>query len=339
MNSENNSEERYEGSYELPSSFNKRRYSELIDLLNDYFDDNWCFGPDDHYNEKNVIKLTILFPEVNLTDGRRHHLIKDLYVCLYVKSNCLLHTSSICGFRGKASQEEVDSRYSHSHLSGNVGDQTWFCTGSGPINSSLANCADEYDIERYDALFANICAFVEWESLSGGPYRKIQNIRSLSGNRELYVNYSLTDIIIKKLKLDDFDISIRKDIKVNINESFINACVKAGCPLGYQTTNGHWYETFDHNNDTYTIETNRYFKGKLVKTEVKRNYKINVDKKPYIKQIEHVASTIETRIRKKIFSSIITKDEVSEFREEVQVNDITRTVIPDKTLMQENFAY
>lgn len=335
------SNQRYEGSYTLPSSYNKDNYDKLIDLLNLYFKDNWCFNNDGV--KFTGIELVIKFDRLTISNSRnRSHTINDLYVFLYINEQGILNTASIKGGRGKLSSSEYASNYKHSHLSGNVLKKTWFCTGNGHINEALANCCDEFNIDNFDILFANLLSFVEWESLEGVPFKYISNIKLNDGVSYLCIDQYLTRKIIEKLKKDDFDLSIRTNPTVVINQKFIDACVKNGCPLGYEADNGNWCTDISQQSSSNLLKTDFLFKNKKVICEITSdiNDKEEIEKKPYIKQIENVARTIETRIKlERIKDSFYSSSEVSEFWKEIQISDFTRTEVDNRETMQRNFAY
>jgi hypothetical protein len=169
--------------------------------------------------------LIVLFPEINITNSRRHkHVIKDIYVKINidisvqnVSTGDRLSTITLSGRRGKLSEEEFQSNYGHSHFSGG-GTERWsdFCLGSSDFAMILQTMRFSLTPEDWSLLFLSLENYLSWESLEGGPYKNIQNIalRQQSYNTSDFRNHALE--LIKTLPnacltLNDGKIEINTD--------------------------------------------------------------------------------------------------------------------------------
>lgn len=148
---------------------------------------------------KNII---VHFPELTITNTKGNsHNIKDLFMLLplYINdSRNFIKIFDLYGFRTTFTYEEIASRYSHSHLSGNPYDckqllfepnifpiKAHYCTGSGVINMTLGdvNSAEKFNEDTFSMLLVQMITMVSWESLEGTPYQYINEISlKVSGN-------------------------------------------------------------------------------------------------------------------------------------------------------------
>lgn len=78
------------------------------------------------------------------------------------------------------------SDYMHSHVPGlnldNLSEFRSVCTGRGPINSTLATLAINFDDAMWQLLCLELSRYVQVESIAGVPYRRITNIGIPTGN-------------------------------------------------------------------------------------------------------------------------------------------------------------
>lgn len=129
-------------------------------------------------------QIIVLFPEIRINNSRRNtHIIKDLYVkidinmVLGARVGDRVSNISLYGRRGMLSDEEYRSNYGHSHFSGN-GIERWsdFCLGSSDFSMIVHTMKFSLTEEDWMLLFLSLENYVSWESLEGGPYRKIAEI-------------------------------------------------------------------------------------------------------------------------------------------------------------------
>lgn len=173
----------------------------------------------------NDFNLIVLFPEINITNSKAYkHVIKDLYVKINIEINPHNATNEnrpsnivLSGIRGKLSEEEYHSNYGHSHFSGG-GIEGWsdFCLGSSDFAMIIQTMRFSLTPEDWSLLFLSLENYVSWESLEGGPYRKIENIslRQQSHNSSDFRDHALE--LIKTLPnacltLNDGEIVLNTD--------------------------------------------------------------------------------------------------------------------------------
>lgn len=122
--------------------------------------------------------------------------IYDLFVKLDFKRNGAL-CYGIYYKRATFTKNQLLSHYIHSHCPRlYVNDEKQWqhvCTGSGPINNSIAALAiADIPLERYYGFIAELRQIVRVESLQGGPYIKIENISGALKERKLVMLTALT---------------------------------------------------------------------------------------------------------------------------------------------------
>lgn len=156
---------------------------DIFAIAKDIFGEEYV---DLHKIDETEFDILVLFPEVNITNSRRHkHTIKDLYVKINIQLTLdgnmgdRLSNISLDGRRGKLSDEEYQSNYGHSHFSGG-GIDRWsdFCLGSSDFAMILQTMRYSLTQEDWTLLFLSLGNYVSWESIEGGPYRNMQNISS-----------------------------------------------------------------------------------------------------------------------------------------------------------------
>lgn len=182
------------------------------------------------YNFK-FMTVIIRFKEITLKNSNnRIHKIHNLFVKFHVSyyGNFI---NEIEGLRTTLTEEEASSFYRHSHLSSHSeGYFSHFCLGTGPIatlKQFIASIDDDFEEEDYRndiRLFLhNLNEYLSWESLEGGPYRKISNMIEKSSSR-LITEYDKEDyelfknFIIETIKDD----KITEFIDINIDADFVD---------------------------------------------------------------------------------------------------------------------
>lgn len=135
--------------------------------------------------------ILVHFPEVRVTNeyGKFTDL-KDLWVKVHVKYSGQGYGFSIN--RSSYSLMHLHSNYMHSHIMNIPFDSlTTFmppCLGTGPIRSTIATLAIEYDPSIWQLLCLEIDRYVHTESVSGVPYHQLG---SLGANGTRYKDFQL----------------------------------------------------------------------------------------------------------------------------------------------------
>ena len=134
--------------------------------------------------EKRFLNLYILvhFPSVRVTNEYDRYI--DIQH-LYAKVPIYPTGSGKGGFSLNRSEYTLDqflSGYMHSHISSiPVRDFTEFqipCTGTGPINSTLATLAIGFDESIWQLFCVELDKYVRVESIAGTPYNRLENVSS-----------------------------------------------------------------------------------------------------------------------------------------------------------------
>lgn len=145
-------------------------HKELVDKLKYHFKDY-------------KIHILVHFPHVRVTNEYNKFVdINDLFAKIEID----LHGGLNGRFRLNRSNyplAHLMSGYMHSHVSAiPFGDFTKFqyvCTGSGPINTTIANLNRGFDEDLWSLFCLELSKFVEVESVAGVPYHRLENIGTL----------------------------------------------------------------------------------------------------------------------------------------------------------------
>jgi hypothetical protein len=165
-------------------------------VCNSLYGDNWNFDitilNSDYILENRKFKLSvsILFPTLTITNkDDNSHLLTDLLVNipLFKDVTSVGFSFSIYGIRLSNTCDDMNNYYSHSHLKSydNYSKHNRllsFCLGSSenPYVETVQNFNDGFsDIIAVEAVFLNLQSFLEYESLEGGPYKKMIDVQNL----------------------------------------------------------------------------------------------------------------------------------------------------------------
>lgn len=172
----------------LDQSFEKDSY-ELILSFNPFVSTK---------NETKVTKFVVItkFSDLKITNSiEQEYLIHELHTYLYgyfhADSPEIFIRPHLFGMRTRFNYKDFLTGYAHSHLpSKSLSSFSQFCLGDSRLfNSNLPSFyadgvtwlkySSDFDLE---AFFMALGSYLEWESLEGGPYMKMENI-SLYGNK------------------------------------------------------------------------------------------------------------------------------------------------------------
>jgi hypothetical protein len=183
---------------------------ELVDKLKYHFKDY-------------KMPLLVHFPQVRVTNEYNKFVdIKDLFAKVEIDLN-----GGLAGrFRLNRSHYPLThlmSGYMHSHVSYiNFNDFTEFqyvCTGSGPINTTIANLNRGFDEDLWNLFCLELSKFVEVESVAGVPYHRLENIGTLhrTYGENFNMVHSITFDLAAKIMLLDFTAHFLKSNKLRFN--------------------------------------------------------------------------------------------------------------------------
>lgn len=140
--------------------------------------------------ENIILYLLIKFDKVLIKNSQdRQHLMTDFYVrfkfCLldeyFNPKNDFYSLVGIEGIRLSATPLEIYKGYSFSHISAYPGNWGGFCAGGGDFGNSinlLYSCRlfTEWKIKDLFTPIYLLEGYVSWESLSGGPYKRLERL-------------------------------------------------------------------------------------------------------------------------------------------------------------------
>lgn len=150
----------------------KTPLQKVVDLFNEYF------GEDKVDLQGNIIM--VYYPAVTVTNENDRSVdLTELYVKVQVSNNGKLDgTFSINRSEFTAAQWVSD--YLHSHIPGiPKSSPTSFgnpCLGHGPIRDTCATLNIRFDEDIWRLFILELDKYIHTESLTGGPYRRMENI-------------------------------------------------------------------------------------------------------------------------------------------------------------------
>lgn len=149
------------------------------------------------YRRFQDINILVRFPEVRVTNENDKYIdIWELYAKIYF--NCFgLMTNSFVLNRSEYDVFQFRNLYLHSHVPGisytHLADFQSPCLGQGPIRATIGSLFADFDELRWQLFCFELSKYVEVESLSGGPYKKLESLGSNSmrrGEGDWYMNTS-----------------------------------------------------------------------------------------------------------------------------------------------------
>lgn len=195
-----------------------------IKCVKEVYDENWDVDILMNGANFNIIGIAIHFPEITITNTSKHrHTIKDLFVRVrFTCTDAHLRLGNLEGGRMSMTLPQFQHNYNHSHLSGNqpsTSNQapyyTNFCTGSGNINIYQMNINNDGFVETtFIQYLLAIVTLVNWESLEGTPYKRMNQVMLMTNNNSYSYSQSnstsLYNLLKMKLKTPEakFDLNI-----------------------------------------------------------------------------------------------------------------------------------
>lgn len=168
--------------YFTPLNFNKKIMTENVtkikQILEDYFTEehvDCCVLNAGAY-------FKIWFPVVTVTnENNQSTIVRDLFVKFDVNERGLLTKPFEMG-RTTFTEDEIASRYLHSHCSGSLehGVDRFFhcCLGSGPLISTISTLMSEFNEGIWMLFCGELDLYTKTESIAGVPYRRLDSIGS-----------------------------------------------------------------------------------------------------------------------------------------------------------------
>lgn len=179
------------GWFETPERYSSFLSEELIkfvpilkDILQQIYPDRWDIRltpfRQTEYQLSYALFPVIYFPELLISNGNKQHKVTDVYagILLYAEEGNIITPDALYSFRSSATLEEVKASYVLSHSSANYMNDFLYhmCLGEGEIRKSFSLFSSTQDIMVLRHILLQIETVLSWESIDGGPYRKISEI-------------------------------------------------------------------------------------------------------------------------------------------------------------------
>jgi hypothetical protein len=154
---------------ELPEKVN-----EVYEVISEYFGEERT----DIVKEEDIYTIMIHFPEVTVSNEHDSQIkIYDLYVKLGIDADGK-YAVRMKWIRASYTEFQLQSRYAHSHLPSIQYPLDWQspCLGRGPLTTTLGLLASSCDKDNWLAFCVELDRTIQVESLSGGPYLKMEEL-------------------------------------------------------------------------------------------------------------------------------------------------------------------
>lgn len=182
---------------------------EDVSILSDILDNKEFVNKLKRHFKDYRIPILVHFPHVRVTNEYNKFVdINDLFAKVEID----LHGGLNGRFKLNRSNyplAHLMSGYMHSHVSAiPFSDFTEFqyvCTGSGPINTTIANLNRGFDEDLWSLFCLELSKFVEVESVAGIPYHRLENIGTLQhtyGEDFSMVHNIVYELPVKTMLLD-----------------------------------------------------------------------------------------------------------------------------------------
>lgn len=140
--------------------------------------------------------IYVWWPRVTVTNEYDKSVnIQDLYAKIEIQGDGTI-PYECNGFRlnrATYTREQFMSNYMHSHINvipkNNFAEFQIPCLGTGPIISTIGTLKNDYDEVTWILFCQELSMYVTVESISGGPYHRMENIGNVSQN-SMYTGYT-----------------------------------------------------------------------------------------------------------------------------------------------------
>lgn len=217
------------------------KLSMIYDEMNNIYPDMWEMQIWPEYSNiaKTRFKLNVFpvikFDRVTITNSNnKSTILQDLYVGICI-STTLINNPKIdkfIGTRGIQSYPERSSGYLHSHLPGqNTSSELFplfyskFCKGSGGMTEAITMLNANFSAPLFKLMLLQINEYVRWESIEGGPHKRIENImnKGIIASIKMSIDElrNVFSTVDRDLHINDFDILVIDGVyKICDNEKF-----------------------------------------------------------------------------------------------------------------------
>lgn len=145
------------------------------------------------------LAIKIHFPKIKIRNSKESsHDIKNLFVFFTLDpAKDFIPFANLSGCRTEWSIEETFIGYQHSHLpytevqsSSHITQARFFCLGEGSIIEAFIRLRSKFNRKNFEILLMELETYIPWESLEGGPYVSMDNIkaRGVANNSYMFEN-------------------------------------------------------------------------------------------------------------------------------------------------------
>lgn len=162
----NSKQPQYDYSFNNPEIFRLFYQNFIIRIIKNYFND---------------IFIVIHFPVINVTNEHNKSIeIREMYAKVHINVEGTLLGTPIFN-RAEYTRAQLSCSYMHSHISSidynNLSVFKSSCLGSGPIRDTIALLNNHFDNNNWMLFCLELDRYLQVESLSGGPYKNLENVR------------------------------------------------------------------------------------------------------------------------------------------------------------------
>lgn len=171
--------------------------------------------------------IIIHFPELFIKNiCMVNHRITDMYIKLELSLflSDIHHRYGFVGMRTSYTFAEYSSGYNFSHLSGPPDTFRWssFCLGETHFSTLCMSIATEFDKNFFGLFCYQLEQYLSWESLEGGPYKRIGDISERGSSLRTVIISSTDKITYYKLYLQS---GHTPNIEIKSNQWMFSASV------------------------------------------------------------------------------------------------------------------
>lgn len=168
--------------------------------------------------------ILVHFPEVRVTNEFDKFIdIKDLYAKVKVRLDGRI-SGTFTLARTNYPLSHIRSHYMHSHVPGTDYPSFGFlspCLGTGPINNTILSLTEGCDLNLWMLFCHELNTYVKVESISGGPYYRLENVTAHKLCSEPNTFNNLLSRFRSRFSSNMYNYVIKDFVKFIINENTI----------------------------------------------------------------------------------------------------------------------
>lgn len=213
-----------------PREWNRLNQSPVFEVL----DENYFEAAKDRLQRRfrsflagHPFVIIVRFPHVTVTNENDASIdITELYAKIPVaESGTLLNDFRL--FRAEYTVAQYTSGYAHSHLPGTELAWQHPCLGSGPIRTTQNFLKNSFDLDRWGLFCYELSKYVTVESISGVPYKRLEDVGMNVGSIIDYPYYRVGSLSSYADTLKNFSAYYIRTQPIEF--AFVNGIYQLGC--------------------------------------------------------------------------------------------------------------